>query len=90
MVAFANPAYQDIGNTVGAADGIDAIKSIGDSSVHLILSDIPYGIGLDEWDVLHDNTNSALLGTSCTVVSAKGANTPPTAFQMRMLVMLTS
>jgi site-specific DNA-methyltransferase (adenine-specific) len=34
------------------------------SSVHLILSDIPYGIGADEWDVLHNNTNSALLGSS--------------------------
>lgn len=35
-----------------------------DSSVHLILSDIPYGIGHDEWDVLHNNTNSAFLGSS--------------------------
>jgi len=33
-------------------------------SVHLFLSDIPYGIGLDEWDVLHQNTNSAYLGQS--------------------------
>ena len=28
------------------------------------LSDIPYGIGAEDWDVLHDNTNSAYLGTS--------------------------
>ncbi len=28
------------------------------------MSDIPYGINLDEWDVLHNNTNSALLGSS--------------------------
>ena len=34
-------------------------------SVHLILeSDIPYGIGAEDWDVLHDNTNSAYMGTS--------------------------
>jgi site-specific DNA-methyltransferase (adenine-specific) len=28
------------------------------------LTDIPYGISLDEWDVLHNNTNSALGGRS--------------------------
>jgi site-specific DNA-methyltransferase (adenine-specific) len=33
-------------------------------SVHLLLSDIPYGIGLDRWDILHENTNSAYLGRS--------------------------
>jgi len=35
-----------------------------DGSIDLFLSDIPYGIGLDDWDVLHNNTNSALLGQS--------------------------
>ncbi len=45
-------------------DCIFGIKNIPDSYVHLILSDIPYGIGKEEWDVLHDNTNSAYLGTS--------------------------
>ncbi len=30
----------------------------------MILSDIPYGIGAEDWDVLHQNTNSALLGSS--------------------------
>lgn len=34
------------------------------SSVHLILSDIPYGIGVEDWDVLHNNTNGAFLGAS--------------------------
>jgi len=34
------------------------------NSIDLFLSDIPYGIGLDDWDVLHNNTNSALLGSS--------------------------
>lgn len=49
---------------VRAVDGIEAVKKIPDSSVHLILSDIPYGIGHDEWDILHNNTNSAFLGSS--------------------------
>lgn len=51
-------------NSVVLADGIAAVKEMDPSSVHLILSDIPYGIGADEWDVLHNNTNSALLGSS--------------------------
>ncbi|MGH7953627.1 MAG: DNA-methyltransferase [Limisphaerales bacterium] len=46
------------------ADSIEAIKELPSQSIHLILSDIPYGIAAAEWDVLHDNTNSALLGTS--------------------------
>lgn len=40
------------------------IKSINENSIDLIASDIPYGISIDTWDVLHSNTNSALLGTS--------------------------
>lgn len=42
----------------------DILKNIESDSIHLILSDIPYGIGVDDWDVLHNNTNSAFLGTS--------------------------
>ena len=42
----------------------DFLPKISQESVHLFLSDIPYGIGLDEWDVLHNNTNSAYLGQS--------------------------
>ena len=51
-------------NEVYCGDSIELIKSIPDESVHLILSDIPYGIGYEEWDVLHENTNSAYLGSS--------------------------
>lgn len=40
------------------------LVDLPEESVHLFLSDIPYGIGVDEWDVLHDNTNSAYLGQS--------------------------
>jgi site-specific DNA-methyltransferase (adenine-specific) len=51
-------------NAVVEADSLEALKRLADSSVHLILSDIPYGIATAEWDVLHRNTNSALLGAS--------------------------
>ena len=51
-------------NKIYKGDAIRIIKDIPDSFVHLILSDIPYGISFDEWDVLHNNTNSALLGMS--------------------------
>jgi site-specific DNA-methyltransferase (adenine-specific) len=40
------------------------MNRLDESSVHLILSDIPYGIGADDWDVLHANTNSGYQGTS--------------------------
>lgn len=45
-------------------DCIEGLRRVPDNIAHLILSDIPYGIGADDWDVLHDNTNSAYLGTS--------------------------
>ena len=48
-------------NRVELGDSIQLIKTVEDESVHLILSDIPYGINYDDWDVLHSNTNSALL-----------------------------
>ncbi len=40
------------------------LANLDDESIDLFLSDIPYGINLDDWDVLHNNTNSALLGHS--------------------------
>lgn len=45
-------------------DGILGLKKVPASSVHLIASDIPYGIGAETWDVLHENTNSAFMGAS--------------------------
>lgn len=51
-------------NEIIFGDCVQSIKNIDSNTIHLILSDIPYGIGIDEWDVLHDNTNSALLGSS--------------------------
>ncbi|HBG97102.1 MAG TPA: site-specific DNA-methyltransferase [Chromatiaceae bacterium] len=46
------------------ADSIEAVKRLNEESIDLILSDIPYGIGADDWDVLHRNTNSAYRGNS--------------------------
>ncbi len=51
-------------NRIIEGDSVVRMKDLPSSSVHLILSDIPYGIGAEEWDVLHDNTNSAYLGSS--------------------------
>ncbi len=46
------------------------IKEMPDNSIDLILSDIPYGISAESWDVLHSNTNSALLGSSPSQIQA--------------------
>jgi site-specific DNA-methyltransferase (adenine-specific) len=51
-------------NSLYKGDSIELIRNIDDSSIDLIASDIPYGIGVDDWDVLHNNTNNAYLGTS--------------------------
>lgn len=45
-------------------DCLKHLSKLEDASIELLLSDIPYGISMDEWDVLHNNTNSALLGSS--------------------------
>jgi len=51
-------------NKVIHNDCTKIIPQLKDESIDLFLSDIPYGIALDDWDVLHNNTNSALLGSS--------------------------
>jgi site-specific DNA-methyltransferase (adenine-specific) len=51
-------------NSVTTGDCLALLPKLADESIHLILTDIPYGIGAEEWDVLHSNTNSALLGNS--------------------------
>lgn len=55
------PHFED---GIVCADSIEYVKQLPSDSVDMILSDIPYGIGLEDWDVLHDNTNSAYLGQS--------------------------
>ena len=51
-------------NNIYQGNSLELITKVRSETVHLILSDIPYGIGSDDWDVLHDNTNSAYLGSS--------------------------
>ncbi|MCL1880592.1 MAG: site-specific DNA-methyltransferase [Oscillospiraceae bacterium] len=57
-------------DTIIHGNSIEVLKSFPDEYAHAIISDIPYGIGYDEWDVLHNNTNSALGGSS--VAQIKG------------------
>lgn len=57
-------------NDILLGDSVNVMKYLKDDSVHAIISDIPYGISYDEWDVLHNNTNSALLGTSYAQMKA--------------------
>lgn len=45
-------------------DCLERMKEIPDGSVDAIISDIPYGIDFDQWDITHKNNNSALLGQS--------------------------
>lgn len=59
-------------NKLYLGDSNEIIKNIPDDSIHLILSDIPYGISYDDWDILHSNSNSALGGSS----SAQKKGTP--------------
>lgn len=51
-------------DSIYQGDSLQLIKGVETETVHLILSDIPYGIGAEEWDVLHENRNSAYLGSS--------------------------
>ncbi len=51
-------------NQITSGDCVEYLPKLSAASIHCVVSDIPYGINLDEWDVLHHNTNSALLGQS--------------------------
>ena len=64
-----NEVYLD---KVTLADCREHIPLLEDDSIELFLSDIPYGISLDDWDVIHHNTNSALLGQSPAQVGKSG------------------
>ena len=50
----------------------DHLSSLADDSLELLLSDIPYGISINDWDVIHSNTNSALLGQSPAQLGKSG------------------
>ena len=45
-------------------DCIEVMKKLQDNSIDIVITDIPYGIDFSDWDVLHNNTNSALGGYS--------------------------
>ena len=45
-------------------DCIEIMKKLQDNSIDIVITDIPYGIDFSDWDVLHNNTNSALGGYS--------------------------
>lgn len=51
-------------NKIYNEDCLITMSKIEDNSIDIVLSDIPYGIDYDDWDVLHNNTNSALGGVS--------------------------
>lgn len=51
-------------------DSIELVKQFSADSIHAIISDIPYGIGCDSWDVLHNNTNTAYGGASSAQLAA--------------------
>ena len=59
-------------NIITCGDCLDYLPQLEDQSIDCLLSDIPYGINMDDWDVLHENTNSALLGQSPAQVGKSG------------------
>ena len=57
-------------NDIYLGDCRELMNQLENESVDNVISDIPYGIGFDDWDVLHNNTNSALLGSSPAQIKA--------------------
>ncbi|MBQ7585608.1 MAG: site-specific DNA-methyltransferase [Desulfovibrionaceae bacterium] len=51
-------------NTIYHGDARSILPQIMAESIDHVISDIPYGISHTSWDVMHNNTNSALLGAS--------------------------
>jgi len=64
LPAYRSSPVSPLLDAVFQGDSTKPFDFLEDDSVHLILSDIPYGIGAEDWDVLHPNTNSAFLGSS--------------------------
>ena len=67
-----NRANTDYMDKITLADCREHIPLLSDESIELFLSDIPYGISIDDWDVLHNNTNVALLGQSPAQIGKSG------------------
>lgn len=57
------PYYDRNGIIIYCGDCLEVIPSL-EYEFDAIISDPPYGISLNDWDILHNNTNSALLGAS--------------------------
>lgn len=57
-------------NNVFQGDSLRLLGELDEASVHAIISDIPYGIGYDDWDVLHHNQNTAYGGASSAQLAA--------------------
>ncbi|MEL6343296.1 MAG: DNA methyltransferase [Myxococcota bacterium] len=57
-------SIDQIADQVWAGDCRTLLNRLPNDAAHCVISDIPYGIGADDWDVLHDNQNSAYLGNS--------------------------
>lgn len=57
-------ALERVLNRIVTSDCVREMALLPPDSIDLIASDIPYGISAERWDVLHGNTNSALLGSS--------------------------
>jgi site-specific DNA-methyltransferase (adenine-specific) len=55
---------------VRCGDALALLSRVPDASIDAIVSDIPYGIAHDHWDVLHPNQNAALLGQSAAQLRA--------------------
>lgn len=59
-------------NTVICGECLAVMPTLKQDGIDAIITDIPYGIGYEEWDVLHENTNSAYGGASSAQIE-KGA-----------------
>ena len=42
-------------DTLIHGDSIEILKTFPENFIHAIISDIPYGIGCDDWDILHSH-----------------------------------
>ncbi|MGR5365841.1 DNA-methyltransferase [Photobacterium damselae] len=50
---------------------LDLLRSLPNESIDAVITDVPYGIDFSPWDILHDNKNSALMGTSPAQAKSK-------------------
>jgi site-specific DNA-methyltransferase (adenine-specific) len=66
-----NP-LDDYIDRIVTGDCLTHLANLPPHSVHCFVSDIPYGINLNAWDVLHQNTNSGLLGQSPAQIGKRG------------------